>query len=269
VNAVDRGFFVGRFFKPAVLDGRFKKLAPPRNKPKQKVLVLGLAMWNLPPRPGFQGLHPDKPVTMYLRHLPHWRQEGATYFVTFRLNDSLPRGKLDELDQLRRDWEQRHPPPRTDRDYEQLSLETMRRVESWLDQGLGSCRLKDAEAASLVVEALHHFDEARYELGSYVVMPNHVHAVVRPLMDEEEPLERILQSWKRYTAREINRRFKLTGAFWQEESYDRIIRDEEHLWRVLQYIGANPAKAGLSPDLCPCWLRPEWVNLGWKFDRVA
>ena len=99
-------------------------------------------------------------------------------------------------------------------------------------------------------------------------MPNHVHAVVRPLMCEEEPLERILQSWKRYTAREINRQFELTGAFWQEESFDRIIRDEEHLWRVLQYIGTNPVKAGLSRDQCPSWARPEWVSLGWKFDRL-
>src|SRR5258707_12522120 len=48
-------------------------------------------MWNLPPPPGFQGLHPDKPVTAYQRHLPHWRQDGATYFVTFRLADAESR----------------------------------------------------------------------------------------------------------------------------------------------------------------------------------
>jgi hypothetical protein len=65
-------------------------------------------MWNLPPPPGFQGLHPDKPVTIYVRHLPHWRQEGATYFVTFRLQDSLPQVKLDELEQWRLEWERQH-----------------------------------------------------------------------------------------------------------------------------------------------------------------
>jgi hypothetical protein len=70
-------------------------------------------MSNLPSPPGFQGLHPDKPVTTYVRHLPHWRQGGATYFVTFRLGDSLPQSKLDELDQMRREWEQQHPPPRS------------------------------------------------------------------------------------------------------------------------------------------------------------
>src|SRR5437762_128317 len=112
-------------------------------------------MWNLPPPPGFQGLHPDKPLTVYVRHLPHWRQDGATYFVTFRLHDSLPRSKLRELDLLRREWERRHPPPQTADQLERLARETMRRVERWLDQGLGSCYLKDRAAAAEVVSALH------------------------------------------------------------------------------------------------------------------
>ena len=223
-------------------------------------------MWNLPPPPGFVGLHPDKPVTVYTRHLPHWRQDGATYFVTFRLNDSLPQAKLDELEQVRREWEQRNPPPHTDARLEQLSQESMGRVEHWLDQGMGSCRLKDHSAAKQVVDAMHHFDGQRYELGSYVVMPNHVHGIVRPLVCDEEPLERILQSWKRHAARQINRHLGLTGHLWQEESFDRIIRDEEHLWRAIQYIGANPSKAGLTRDQCPAWIRPEWVRLGWKFE---
>src|SRR5262249_62338873 len=70
-------------------------------------------MWNLPPPPGFQGLHPDNPVTVYQRHLPHWRQDGATYFVTFRLADSLPQSKLDELALLKEAWERQHPLRRT------------------------------------------------------------------------------------------------------------------------------------------------------------
>jgi putative transposase len=147
-----------------------------------------------------------------------------------------------------------------------LALEMMRRVESWLDQGSGSCRLRDFSAAKEVIDAMHHFDMQRYELDSYVVMPNHVHVILRPLLYDEEPLERILQSWKRHTARKINKQFGLTGHFWQEESFDRIIRDEEQLWRVLQYIGANPSRAGLTREQCALWVRPEWVELGWKFE---
>jgi hypothetical protein len=104
--------------------------------------------------------------------------------------------------------------------------------------------------------------------GVNMVMSNHVHGIVRPLLCEEEPLERILQSWKRQAAREINRLFGLEGHLWQDESFDRIVRDEEHLWQAVQYIGANPRRAGRTCEQCPTWIRPEWVKLGWKFERV-
>jgi putative transposase len=223
-------------------------------------------MWNLPGPPGFRGLDPDKPLRVYFRHLPHWRQEGATYFVTFRLHDSLPQEKLRQLDAFRREWEKKNPPPYQQKELEKLALETIRRVEAWLDQGMGSCRLKEPEASKRVADAMHHFDGQRYELDSYVIMPNHVHAIVRPLDDQDQPLERILQSWKRHTSLEMNRLFGLTGAVWQEESFDRIIRDEEHLYRGIQYMGSNPDKAGLPVEQCPLWIRPEWVELGWTWE---
>ena len=97
--------------------------------------------WNLSPPPGFQGLHPDKPVTMYERHLPHWRQEGATYFVTSRLGDSLPQNKLHELDGLRKEWERLHPLPRSK---EVLEEHTREIVQKKLNSG----SIKGWEAAS-------------------------------------------------------------------------------------------------------------------------
>jgi putative transposase len=224
-------------------------------------------MWNLPPPPGFEGLNPEKPVSGYVRHLPHWRQDGATYFVTFRQHDSLPKAKLLELETLRREWERQHLPPQTKEDQEQLARETMLRVEHWLDEGCGSCRLKEPAAAKLVVDALQCFDRDRYELGCFVVMPNHVHAILRPLLCNHHPLERILQSWKRHSALRINEHFGLVGPFWQEESFDRILRDEEHLYRTIQYIGRNPARAGLRREECPLWIRPERAKLGWGFEE--
>ena len=98
-------------------------------------------------------------------------------------------------------------------------------------------------------------------------MPNHVHAVLRPTLCSEVPLERILHSWKRHTAQRINEHFGLTGHLWQAESFDRIIRDEEHLWRAIQYVGANPSKAGLASGESYTWVRPEWEALGWKFEN--
>jgi hypothetical protein len=137
-------------------------------RPTKKEMLVEevLTMWNLPAPPGFQGLDPDKPLKVYFRHLPHWRQDGATYFVTFRLDDSLPDVKLQQLADFRREWEQKNPPPHSHEQLNQLSLETMRRVERWLDQGMGSCCLKDPSGARFVVDALHHFDGERYELGS-------------------------------------------------------------------------------------------------------
>jgi REP element-mobilizing transposase RayT len=198
--------------------------------------------WNLNPPPGFQGLHPDKPVTMYQRHLPHWRQAGATYFVTFRLADALPQNRLNELKSLRNEWERKNPPPRTDEQWDSLWRETFLRVDRWLDEGAGSCRLGEAHAGKIVAEALRYFDGQRYELGCSVVMPNHVHLAVRPFDEDDEALSRITHSWKRHASREINKLFGLSGALWQDESHDRIIRDEEHLWRTIQYIGRNPTK---------------------------
>ena len=225
--------------------------------------------WNLAAPPGFQGLHPDKPVTKYVRHLPHWRQDGATYFATFRLADSLPQNKLRELRRMKEEWERKHPPPRSEADWESLARETMQRSEEWLDQGMGSCLLKENRAAEQVVKSMHYFDDERYELDCHAVMPNHVHLIVRPLVPDTYPLEKILQSWKTYTLREINGLFGLEGTLWQEESFDRIIRDEEHLYRAIQYIGGNPAKAGRSASECRLWLRPAWQELGWKFDETV
>jgi REP element-mobilizing transposase RayT len=225
-------------------------------------------MWNLPAPPGFQGLHPDKPVTVYQRHLPHWRQDGATYFVSYRLADSLPQGKLDELACLKAEWERRHSGARPKAALEELARQVQERVERWLDQGMGSCLLKDPALAAFVTSAMHHFDGERYELGCYVVMPNHAHVIVRPLLPEAHDLEAIVGSWKKYSARRLNREVRRTGELWQDESYDRIIRDEEHLWRAIQYIGSNPSRAGLPRESCLLWIRPEWVALGWKFESA-
>lgn len=97
-----------------------------------------ITSWNLPPPPGFQGLRDDLPLTAYQKHLPHWRQDGATYFVTFRLDDSLPESKLRELEFLKTDWKRRHRSVPFGNDPEGMAREVMRRIEAWLDQGMGS-----------------------------------------------------------------------------------------------------------------------------------
>ncbi len=88
-------------------------------------------MSELPPLPtGFRGLQRDKSLRIYTRHLPHWRQDGATYFATFRLADSLPEAKLIELRNLRAFWEHQHPEPRSEKDWEEFAREYTRRAEA-------------------------------------------------------------------------------------------------------------------------------------------
>jgi REP element-mobilizing transposase RayT len=239
--------------------------------------------WNLEPPPGFQGLRDDLPLTAYHRHLPHWRQDGATCFVTFRLADSLPQSKLRELEAIKREWEAKHGAGRAEwlsvphdgktdwqsvlhRGREDLTRNLMQKVEQWLDQGMGSCYLKRPDVSAIVVDCLHHFDGQRYELGCYVVMPNHVHGILRPLEPNNDPLEKILQSRKRQSSREINGVVGRSGSLWHDESFDRIIRDAEHLYRCIQYVGRNPRNIGMPRHRWVRWIRPSWEKLGWTFE---
>lgn len=221
-------------------------------------------MLNLPPTPpGFCGLDPDKPIRTYQRHLPHWRQEGATYFVTFRQHDALPQEQLDFLKRLRDEWKRTHPPPRSEQEWEEHIREIVRRTEAWLDEGYGSCCFREARHAEQLVEALLHFQNERYFVSCYVVMPNHCHAILRPLAGRE--LEDILKGMKGVVAQRVNSATGSKGSIWQEESHDRIIRDDEHLWRCIQYIGRNPRLAGLTPNTWRRWIHPDWEQLGWRF----
>jgi hypothetical protein len=151
--------------------------------------------------PGFHGLDPERPVHIYRRHLPHWRQDGATYFVTFRQQDALPQTKLRDLQQLRRQWEETHPAPRPESDWEEYARQFTRRVEHWLDEGYGTCWLRKPAHALALTEVMVGSQE-QYALNAFVLMPNHVHALVRP--NAKHSLESVLGGWKRESARRIN-----------------------------------------------------------------
>src|SRR5262249_38312856 len=150
---------------------------------------------NLPlPPPGFRGLDPDRPVTVYRRNLPHLRQDGATYFVTFRLADSLPQSKLQYLRRLRAEGERTHPPPRSEEDWQERTREITGRAEAWLDEGHGACSLREPRWADELRDRLHHFQGERYLLSCWAIMPNHCHLAIRP--NEGQDLEELLGAMK-------------------------------------------------------------------------
>src|SRR5216684_4194183 len=98
----------------------------------------------------------------------------------------------------------------------------------------------DASERDLVVAAMKSFDGQRYQLAAYVVMDDHVHALLTPFVGYE--LKAILHSWKSFTARQMQREHKRFGRVWQDESFDRIVRDDEEFAQKLDYIVGNPWK---------------------------
>jgi REP element-mobilizing transposase RayT len=179
--------------------------------------------------------------------LPHLKREGASYFVTFRLGGTLP---SDVLLQLKHEREkilhraEAENRPLTWQEQKELFNWYSERVDAFLDSGQGDTSLKRPDIAALVSAALRHFDGKRYTLSAWVVMPNHVHAVVRP--EPPHTLSAILKSWKGYTAVHANRLLRREGSpFWQKESYDHLCRDEDDPARCCAYTTMNPVKAGL------------------------
>ncbi len=158
--------------------------------------------------------------------LPHLYKNGCTYFVTFCLGDSVPA----KLVRRRRLEESDHQPE----DLAQLS-------EPMVDRG--SMVLKRPEIAGIVEGALGHFQGNRYGLHAWVVMPNHVHAVLTPF--ESHSVSDILHSWKSFTASAINRSLGRSGKLWQHESFDHLVRNHDSLIRFIAYSENNPVAAGL------------------------
>ena len=124
-------------------------------------------------------------------------------------------------------------------------------IERWLDAGHGACLLRRRDCAEIVAETLHHFEGVRVVMISFVVMPNHAHALF--VQNPEWPLEKLIRSWKGFTARQINAVFGRSGGFWQRDYFDRLVRDEEHFANCVRYIRRNPEKAHLTQDEFLLW----------------
>ena len=186
--------------------------------------------------------HKDEPIANLSGDLPHWRQEGVTYFVTFRTVDSLPQEKLKQWQLEKERWLHEHTEPYDGKAKREFYEKFPERLQHWLDQGYGECVLKDQDCKKIVEEALRHFDGQRYDLDEFVVMPNHIHVLVTPKAGHE--LSEILHSWKSFTATEINKRIGRSGAFWQKESFDHIVRNPDQVEKIRQYIKEHPAYSG-------------------------
>lgn len=190
--------------------------------------------------------NPWSDIAITRNRLPHWQQTGATYFVTWRLADSLPKEMLDEHYADREQWIARHSEPWDEAAEAEYHRLFSMRLDRWLDDGYGSCRLRKPEHAQVVAQTFLHFEQDRTTMISFVVMPNHVHVLFT--LNDAWTLEQVVHSWKRQSSREINRAIGKSGPFWQKNYFDRLVRDSPHLSNCVRYIRRNPTKARLSPD---------------------
>ena len=147
-------------------------------------------------------------------------------FLTWRLHGSLP--------------ENRRFPERTTTGQAFVAMDRL------LDRATtGPLLLRMPEIANLVLDSIRYRQSHlyHYDLHSWVVMPNHVHLLITPLI----PVSKLMQSLKRFTATQANRILQRTGTpFWQDESYDRLVRDGREFDRIARYIEMNPVTAGLA-----------------------
>ena len=209
--------------------------------------------------------------TFYRNRLPHWVPVGATVFVTFRTQDSLP-GEVvlrfkKRLEEIKYELSQESPGERK----RLLYLEQKRlfgRFDAMLDsRPQGRCVLKAPGISGILKERMESMNGQWYDLQAYTIMPNHVHLLIDLSCQLEKAeshsqyvqLDRIMQHLKGGSSRFINLQLGGKGRFWAKDSYDHWVRDDDEWERIYRYILMNPVKAGLAKE----WL--DWPHTYAKY----
>lgn len=173
------------------------------------------------------------------RNLPHLYYNDGIYFITYRLNNSIPAHLLEPI---LAEYHSQDRNRQLDRDkYYKLFI----KYDKLLDLDcLNIPYLRRPEIADIVKRSLHFYDKKDYNLFCYCIMPNHVHLVFE-LREGNRGISNIMHSIKRFSARECNKLLNQMGTFWLHESYDRLIRDEKELYHTVNYVINNPVAASL------------------------
>ncbi len=158
--------------------------------------------------------------------LPHWDDKKAIYFATFRLADSLPITAMKEF----RAWEEdkleslNHGNVATTA-WEEFERERQDLIEKLSDKGHGACILQRPNIRQVVWDSLLHYNNTRYWVHCFVIMPNHVHVMFE--CAEGYQMQGILSAWKSFSAHQINKILQRKGPIWQKRvstaSYGIII----------------------------------------------
>ena len=202
----------------------------------------------------------NTPYRHYRGYLPHIEHKQIQ-FLTFRLYDSVPKDVIQQWKVLLANEEEK---------VKNESVQEKERLRKLIDQyedaGYGQSFLKDRRIAAVVEQSLLHFDNERYTLLRWCIMPNHVHVMME--LKEGWTLSTMLRSWKSFTAHQANRILGRSGPFWMAEYYDRYVRTAEQFMRTVTYIDYNPEKACLSetPEEWEWRTKPEYLERIREYD---
>ena len=179
-------------------------------------------------------------------HLPHWELDETIYHVCFRLNDAVPKQKQEEWRyerELLQNLAKSQNRELSEDEKKRLQYLYSDKIEQYLDTGYGECLLKMPQFAQIVKQSLEFYNNVKYILHCWCIMPNHVHAAFKLLETGELP--KVLHGWKSYTAHVINKLLGRSNALWQADYYNHIIRSGNEYYQQINYIWNNPDKAGL------------------------
>ncbi len=211
-------------------------------------------------KPRFRTFEAKDDVLVVNRRLPHWSQAGTICFITFRSFDSLPKPVVDAWQRERNEFLRRHGINPRAKNWRQQLAELSPKIKAafertlsnkWhdnLDACHGSCVLRQPKLAKIVADSLRKFDNDRYELTDFVVMPNHVHLLAA--FPDGDAMLKQCESWKHYTARHINCAIGQEGRFWQQDGFDHLVRSADQFDCLRKYIADNPGKARLKLGEC-------------------
>jgi len=184
----------------------------------------------------------------YRRNLPHWQPDDAVLFITARLHGSLPKEVVLSLKEERELYQKHLEKEGLSEKELKEALQQSRELyfgkfDDLLDNNkTGPHWLKNERVAQIWVDALKYFDNERYKVICSTTMSNHVHFIFYQL---KQPIRSIMHSLKSYTANEVNKILGREGRFWQEESFDRVVRNQEDLGKKINYVLDNPVKIGV------------------------
>jgi putative transposase len=207
-------------------------------------------------RPMFGAFDPKAEIAKTERNLPHWFQPEVATFITFRTADSMPAKVVQRWREELCTWLISHgcDPTIAEKNgrEQQLPRDLQRaymkmRNRGWLDrldECHGDCVLRRPELAKIVGDSLLHLNGERYDVDSFVVMPNHVHTLVQFRAGTTLAVQ--TKSWLRFTAGKINTYLDLHGKFWQSEPFDHLVRSASQFEYLQRYIAENPNKAKLG-----------------------